>query len=535
MEVVNELKLKREELDKGLEAAGSNHRYQFILLFSLFFLKIVTDSFYCPLPYFLMDPKINCLDDSTNLYTKQCNLNEVCEYNSKITHNTPNKLIFYKLDKSTSNSYSFITQYRLDCNYLHIGFLVSAASIGNLLANIIGPILTENIGRKSTLTVTLFFDILVKSSIFFIGDVNYLFVVLLLTNLTNNIVYNAISIYLNEMVNSDKRGLFFCIFNSLYGISGIIFTIIFNLSFSWKILQMVSVFASVISLLINIFFFSESIRYLFMQKKNTQILETLNYIAKINGRTSEYESWLNIQKLNQADNLLTEENQKFENTSNPIVKIFSNKRVVYDFLTFCLISLVIISGIIYNAVEIKMTKDTFLYPIIFYFMDFIVIFITGFIIEIPALGRKLPAIFFSVLAAIFYSMKYVDILNNPTSSRFWLDFLIRQSVGISFNILMEYNFEIYSTDIRSTAFNINKLFSRVGDFFTPLLLAKNRGLCTITLSVGYLVISLLTLNLVEPKGHILKEKVEEYELSNKMVEKDRSCSNDEEKKGLKQN
>ena len=530
-------KLKSEDLDKGLEEAGSEHRYQYILLFSLFFLKIVTDSFYCPLPYFLMDPKIKCLDEK-NHYTKECTMSQICNEKNLLldtkhlqnsTINQTNLMLDniskkYKIDEKIKKSFSFITEFDLECNYLLVGFLASSVSVGSLLSNIIGPLLTENIGRMSSITVILVFDIFVKSSIFVIPEVNYLFVIFLLTNVTNNCIYNALCLYINEMVSANKRGLFFCIFNSMYGISGIIYTLVFNLTFSWKVLQALSIGASVISLLINVLFLKESIRYLFMKNKKAEVFEALKYIASINGRQSNLEAWETHLKINSAVSLENSNNNNNLNLSernnltasaerSVFAKLFVNKEVIYNFFVFNLISLVIISGIIYNAIEIKMTQDTFLYPIIFYLMDFIVIFTTGFIIEMPSLGRKIPAIFFSLLAAVFYSIKYVDILSNPGSSRFWIDLVIRQSVGISFNILMEYNLEIYSTDIRATAFNINKIFSRLGDFFTPLLLAKNRALCTFLLSIIYLLTALMTLNLKETQGQNLAEEVKESELS----------------------
>ena len=68
-------KLKSEDLDTALNKAGSDNRYQYILLLSLFFLKIVTDSFYRPLPYFLMDPKVKCLDEKFK-YTKECTMKQ---------------------------------------------------------------------------------------------------------------------------------------------------------------------------------------------------------------------------------------------------------------------------------------------------------------------------------------------------------------------------------------------------------------------------------------------------------------------------
>ncbi len=399
-------RLKSEDLDEGLEYAGSNHRYQYILLISLFFLKLVTDSFYCPLPYFFMDPKIKCLDKKNN-YTKACTMNEICNQKTFIigsikssnrTINETNLLLEnlnkeYEFDKNIKKSFSLITEFDLECNFIKIGLLASSVSVGSLLSNIIGPLLTENIGRIFSITVILIFDIFIKSSIFIIPEVNYLFVIFLLTNVTNNCIYNSLSLYMNEMVSAKKRGIFFCIFNSMYGLSGIVYTIVFNLTFSWKILQALSIVASFIALLINYFYTRESIRYLYMKNKKKEIFEILKYIAYINGRTNEYEIWENKIKIDNPSSLKISDNnfgneEKLitkSNVSNKNVfyKIFANKEVIYNFFTFNIISLVIISGIIYNAIEIKMTQDTFLYPIIFYIMDFIIIFITGFIIEIP--------------------------------------------------------------------------------------------------------------------------------------------------------
>lgn len=520
-------KLKSEDLDTALNKAGSDNRYQYILLLSLFFLKIVTDSFYCPLPYFLMDPKVKCLDEKFK-YTKECTMKQVCDKslfidlkNASLTDipkdlQNSSRIKTYTYHESISKDFSFITYFNLECDFLTIGFLVSSISVGSLLSNIIGPILTENIGRIGAITCILCFDIVIKSSIFFIPKVELLFFIFLLTNITNNCIYNALALYINEMVHSGKRGLFFCIFNSMYGISGIIYTIVFNVFFSWKYLQYLSIAASFISLLINIFFLKESIRFLFMKNRKEEIFDTLKYIAKVNGRTSEYEDWENSFKMNSdlslenpnPESSISRENiENLPERKNVFAKLFSNSEVIYNFLTFNLISLVIISGIIYNAMEIKMTKDTFLYPICFYALDFLVIFVTGYIIEIPALGRKIPSIFFALSAAIFYSVKYIDILNNPSSSIFWIDLIIRQSVGISFNILMEYNLEIYSTDIRAIAFNLNKIFSRLGDFFTPLLYENFRAETTLTLSIMYLLTALSVLNLKETQGVHLSERV----------------------------
>merc|ERR1712032_1223211 len=90
----------------------------------------------------------------------------------------------YEYQDKITNDYSFITFFDIECNYLMVGFLISSVSLGSLLSNIIGPLLTENIGRIGSITLILVFDIFVKSSIFFIPKVELLFFIFLFTNIT---------------------------------------------------------------------------------------------------------------------------------------------------------------------------------------------------------------------------------------------------------------------------------------------------------------------------------------------------------------
>jgi MFS family permease len=509
-----ELKLKSDDVEEGLKMSGSNHRYQVFMIFVFLFAKVVTDSFYAPLPYFLMDPNITCKDERSNRYNKECIFSEVCIKNKELSLKNQTQ-IKYKFIKE--ENFSWVTSFNIYCESFKLGVLASSASIGFLLSNIICPLLTENIGRKHTLSLTLIVGILIQSSIFFTTDFYLIYTILLLMNLTNNIVYNAASLYLNEMVDSKNRGLYSCLFNSMYGISGIIYTIVFNITFDWRILQLVTIGSGSIALILNLIFMRESIRYLFIKNKNKEILDTLTYISKFNGKHDRFNEWkekLIADDLNDSHYRSNHSSSILKKEKNPISLIFTNDTVIYNFITFCVVSLVTISGLIYNAIEIKTSKDTFLVPIVFYFTYFLIILVTGFLIDLPIFGRKKPSIVFSITGGVLYLVKYFSIVKfGEGTSIFWLDYLIRLSVSVSFNILIEYNLEIYSTDIRATAFNINKLFSRLGDFTLPLILASDRALATILLGGLYLFMSIFIFKLKETRGKKLKDFIDDESVS----------------------
>ena len=106
----NNIRLKSSDLDDGLKASGSNHKYQYFLMFSFFFMKIVTDSFYAPMPYFFMDPKINCLDDLTKTYSKPCIFSEVCKFNKGKPVEQQKK---YQLAEATGTDFSWVTSFNI--------------------------------------------------------------------------------------------------------------------------------------------------------------------------------------------------------------------------------------------------------------------------------------------------------------------------------------------------------------------------------------------------------------------------------------
>jgi hypothetical protein len=313
------------------------------------------------------------------------------------------------------------------------------------------------------------------------------------------------------MVHSHSRGVYSCFFNSLFGISGIAFTLLFNFTSSWRYLHGFSISCAAIALFISIIFFKESVRYLFLVKNHAGVIDTLDYIGKVNGRETQLEDWKKtIKDAKNNTSVDKSQNGTEVESSSTIGKIFRNGTTIYNFMAFNVVSLVIISGIIYNAIDMKTTNNSLLYPIIFYSVDFITILAIGYIIDLPYFGRKKPAIALSFLSAALYFAKYlVQYKNGPDASVFGLDLALRVSVSLSFNVLMEYNFEIYSTDIRSTAFNINKLLSHFGDFFTPLLMSYNRPLATISLAGLYFVMTLFIFKLKETMGTTLKETVDE--------------------------
>ena len=67
--------------------------------------------------------------------------------------------------------------------------------------------------------------------------------------------------------------------------------------------------------------------------------------------------------------------------------------------------------------------------------------------------------------------------------------------------------------------NVNKLFSRFGDFFTPLLMSKYHGLTTFFLGVLYVLMAFSIRFLRETAGERLKDDIDENDGKNAKNEK----------------
>jgi len=315
-----------------------------------------------------MNPNIICenshessFQGNKDQYDFKCNLNKVCLINQMIetteslkksfesdndlndNNNNKKKIEFSKNARvgleikkefqkinfsidSKKRKNTFINFFEIYCNTIKIGLIGSSASIGNLVANIISPFFTDQFGRIKTIKIILVLDILIKLSIFYIKDFTNLLIALTIINITNNLIYFAASLYINEMVSSSHRGVYSCYFNSFFGISGISFTLIFYFTYDWIFLNLFSALCSIVSLALIHLFLYESLRFYKVKGLNMEILDTLQAIAQFNKRENEFLIWRQKfcieYKLSELAYLNTEDDQDEEDEQPDII----NKR-----------------------------------------------------------------------------------------------------------------------------------------------------------------------------------------------------------------
>jgi len=503
-----------EDLDNGLCAVGSNNFYQIILVLSFLFLKISSASYVTSLPFYLKEPNINCFNETEKTYSISCSHKEVCLKEFEMKHNkyyNPSSTeSFYQVKKDWK---TFFTEYDILCSTLLISLFACTDSISYILSTIFSSLLADNIGRRKTILINCFCELIFRILVLFATDKYISFILFLGFNLCGYINVNTINSYICEMTDKRRRGFYVLLTNSWSSLFGIIIAIIFNTFSSWHYIHYSTIVINFLGLFLNVLFLKESVKYSFL-KKNFQVLfETFEYMSNKNNRKNEYLAWKESFNFHETNTNIVEALEKEEklNISRNLstfsrLKCIFNKDNIGNFLIVSTIMIIVGAAYSYNGLDMRNTSNFLVNPIIFFLSDFIVVVSAGALIEIPWIGRKKPVVLFSFLAAIFFIIKYIIISNSlPNYSVFWIDIVLRFCININFYVLTVWSIEIYPFDISMLAANLNRLSSRIGRIYSPIVLLSHRKLMTFQLCISMWISSIFLFFLTDTTGMIIKE------------------------------
>ena len=518
-----------QDLDEGLTSVGSSNFYQNLICLGFLFLKISSASYVTSLPFYLKEPSYKCYNETEDTYSVNCTYNEVClkKYNLSLqnlnkttTNSTVNNSskIFYK---ETSDWVTLISEFNLSCDSLMISLFAISDSLAYILSAIISSLIADNLGRQKTLILCSSLEIVVRILIYFTKDKYCNLAFVLFMNLFGYINLNTINVYICENINKNRRGFYMLRTNSWACLFGIVIAVIFNKSKNWQYVHLSTIFIVLIGLCLVIVHLRESIKFSFLKKNFLELFETLQIIAKKNDRMNEYLEWKSNFKFFDTDKNIIES----QDQNNPLInskKIYSLKYTLKCifcdsdnlkiFILFCLIKISVGAAYAYNGIDMRHSSNMLVDPIIFFLSDFIVIVITGELIEIPWIGRKKPVLIFSIIASIFYLVKYFIIIGHSNNyTVFWVDIILRFCININFQILTLWSIESYPFDIAMLASNLNRLASRFGRIYAPIIELKDRNLITAQVAIFIFLSCFLILFLDDTTGKIIDDSTKTME------------------------
>jgi MFS family permease len=131
-------------------------------------------------------------------------------------------------------------------------------------------------------------------------------------------MYSLAYALFTEFFPKDKNGILIGIFNAIYPLAGILLCFFFMVSYSWRLLYLITSLIHIYYVYITLKYFLESPRWLHSVGNKEKCLETLTQLAIFNGREKQWIEFQNQNKdlINKVGTPFLEGNENNNNNMN---------------------------------------------------------------------------------------------------------------------------------------------------------------------------------------------------------------------------
>lgn len=281
------VKLIDEYLDYLEHKAGKKNKYQYFLLFLGFFIFF---------NYFLVMGVSPLYEDmpSATIY------NKISKETITDVQITKELCRDKKVDIISTNKrgFSMASELKFYCDDLMMGMMNVFLFGGIVVAMLLLPVCNEILGRKNTIMLTAFLNLLVCICTVFSTKPLEAFFGIFLYNATGMITAQTTLLLVQESVSNSQRSLYSTLVTLGYIPCMALFDIIMVALDSWEISFLISAGLSVIQIIIVKFYVLESWKTHLKRKDYESYLVSLLELAKINGRKDKFLKFLVSNKEN---------------------------------------------------------------------------------------------------------------------------------------------------------------------------------------------------------------------------------------------
>jgi hypothetical protein len=276
-------------------------------------------------------------------------------------------------------------------------------------------------------------------------------------------------------------------------------------------------FLFIISIILVKLLLVDSASNTFVRGKYKQIIEDLEFVAKVNGSEKEYGLWKKKIYSDSRRELLTSEfaenpsrggsNNKYEFVT--YFSIWSLKGVSVKLIFFILFFFASQFNLIFLLNEVKKAPNFYLISSLCYVCDILGSFFGSFMIDIPILGRRMSSVIMNGSAGVAY---FFTVGIAITTGNFYLIFLNRFLNAALQIIVYTYAFECFPTVLRPHATSTFRILGRVLNIGTPFLMIDYSiaSYFIIGLLDVFLALSNFLFNIPETYGKPIDELPEEF-------------------------
>ena len=269
-----------EKIEKIIELAGNEHRYQYFTLCVVIFLWINCNLLQCVLTFLEREPIVKYTDSDGVFHEAVTLTSDLCS-----------ELDGREYQVVESFGYSWVSEFHIECKSTDISNIGSFAFIGNSAGALGFSFISKIISHKKLiiissfcLIISSFLSTLVKSYTHFYG----LLVCGIFMGFFGNCLCFSSVIIAEEIVSNKKRSLFSSLINVGYSLCGIIYTILFLAFKDWRNVIYVLIGALGLTIILILIFIYDSPREYIENKNYKKALEILEGIASFNGKLEEF-------------------------------------------------------------------------------------------------------------------------------------------------------------------------------------------------------------------------------------------------------
>ncbi|XP_049731655.1 solute carrier family 22 member 1 isoform X1 [Elephas maximus indicus] len=397
---------------------------------------------------------------------------------------------------------SIVTEFNLVCaDSWKVDLFQSCVNVGFFLGSLGIGYIADRFGRKACLLATVLISAV--SGVLMAIAPNYVSMLFfrLLQGLVSKGSWTSGYTLITELVGPDYRRMVAILYQMAFTVGLMLLVGIAYVLPHWRWLQLAVTLPTFLFMLYY-WCVPESPRWLLSQKRNTQAVRIMGYIAQKNGRPSP------------ADlKMLSLEEDVTEKLSPSLADLFRTPRMRKH--TFILLYLWFTSAVLYQGLIMHVGATggnlylDFFYSALVEFPASIFILLT-----IDRIGCLYPlAVWNLVAGAACFAMLFIS------HDLYWLNIVVacigRMGITIVFQLVCLVNAELYPTFVRNLGVMVCSSLCDVGGIITPFIVFRLmeiwQGLPLALFAVFGLVAGGMTLLLPETKGMALPETIEDIE------------------------
>ena len=488
-------------------------KFHKLFIFSLISCSFLTCIISLSFSYLTKQPQFLCRNNSSQDYTK-------CDFQEEIfCSKEKNNTFEYIKDKSNSlDNWSY--NFDLYCsNKNYIVLIGSGFFVGAILGCVFITPLPDKYGRKIvlkiflTISCALHFLILVSFNPFLLS-------ILCIISGFVSAIYGNFSLYVAEYIPKENSAMTMSFIDAVYPFMGFIEALYFLTINNWRILFTFTTILHAFATFFVLKYLPESPKWLYSKGKINESLESIKYIADVNGKSKEVETFLNLNKDKGFDNDEEENNENKENENNNsnsyniisiLIKYPSQRFIIFILsLTFFCASFCFY-GIILSLENMK--GNFFENSILSFFGEMTSELLSGY------LSGKVGRTLILKIGGIIGALGFLGNQLCPYSIKPVLLLIAMMGFSSTFNVLYIYSPEIIPSSIRSTVCGALYFCGMVAPTFVPIFKTYIPGIFEYFFIVFGFLYSIMCMNLPETLGKEIKDEIPEEKKENLIAEK----------------